>query len=54
MAIEVETAGLASNKINLKELHELKLLVNKMKEIDDENSSIRLDKEFHYKIAIIL
>jgi GntR family transcriptional repressor for pyruvate dehydrogenase complex len=51
LAIEVETAELASKKINLKELQELRLLVNKMKETDDQKLSITLDKEFHYKIA---
>lgn len=51
MAIEVETAELASRKINFEELQELKALVIKMKETDDQNLSISLDKEFHYKIA---
>ena len=51
LAIEVETAELAAKKINLEELKELKLLVNKMKQTDDQNLSISLDKEFHYKVA---
>jgi GntR family transcriptional regulator, transcriptional repressor for pyruvate dehydrogenase complex len=51
LAIEGETAGLASKKINSEELKKLKLLVDKMKETDDLNLSISLDKEFHYKIA---
>ena len=51
LAIEGETAGLASKKINSEELQQLKLLVDKMKETDELNLSVGLDKEFHYKIA---
>jgi len=51
MAIEIETADLAAKKINFRELQNLKLLINKMKEPNDEKLSIRLDKEFHYRIA---
>lgn len=51
LAIEVETAELAARKINFEELEELKLIVDEMKANEDEDTSLSLDKEFHYKLA---
>lgn len=51
LAIEVETAEIAARKINDEELEQLRLIVDKMKENEDENLSLSLDKEFHYKLA---
>jgi len=51
LAIEVETAELAARKINFEELEELKLIVDEMKVNEDEDTSLSLDKEFHYKLA---
>jgi len=51
LAIEVETAELAARKINFEELEELRLIVDEMKVNEDEDTSLSLDKEFHYKLA---
>ncbi|MFD3156364.1 FadR/GntR family transcriptional regulator [Haloimpatiens sp. FM7330] len=49
--IESETAALAAKRINEEELRELHKLVELLKNADDENEKVILDKKFHYKIA---
>lgn len=49
--IEVETAALAAKLITEEELHELKQILDMMKNCEDENKKSKLDKQFHYNIA---
>ncbi len=52
--IEVETATLAAQRITEEEIKELGELINQLKalsEAQDEKNSVKVDKEFHYKIA---
>jgi len=52
--IEIETARLASQRITDGELQELGELIKQLKalnEVQDEKNSVKVDKEFHYKIA---
>lgn len=49
--IEIETAALAAKSITDEELIELKEILDKMRSSSDEELKVRLDKEFHYKIA---
>ncbi|WFD12058.1 FadR/GntR family transcriptional regulator [Tepidibacter hydrothermalis] len=51
--LEIETAALAAHKITDQEIEELKFIMNQLKECEDEDRKVRLDKEFHYKIADI-
>ncbi len=49
--LEVETAALAAKKINKEKVKELNSLIYKLKKCQDEEDSVKIDKEFHYKIA---
>ncbi len=52
--IEMETASLAAQRISDEEIEELRGLIHQLKgfnEIQDEKNSVKVDKEFHYKIA---
>jgi GntR family transcriptional regulator, transcriptional repressor for pyruvate dehydrogenase complex len=49
--VEVETAALAAEKINDKELKELKAIIDQLRASDDEELNATLDKKFHYRIA---
>lgn len=49
--IEVEAAGLAAKRITDEQLEELKELLNRLNESDDEAVNGEIDKQFHYKIA---
>jgi GntR family transcriptional repressor for pyruvate dehydrogenase complex len=49
--VEVETAALAAEKIEEKELQEIQSILEQMRESDDEEKNTLLDKELHYKIA---
>jgi GntR family transcriptional repressor for pyruvate dehydrogenase complex len=49
--VEVETAALAAEKINNKELKEIQEIIEQMKASADEELDAKLDKELHYKIA---
>ncbi len=51
--LEIETAALAARKITNQEIEELGLIMNQLKECEDEDTRVKLDKEFHYKIANI-
>lgn len=50
-AMELETAMLAADRISDAELKNLKELLDKIKDCEDEDSNIILDKAFHYTIA---
>lgn len=49
--LEVEAAVLAAERISKEEVEALGLLLNKIKDCNDEERSITLDKEFHFTIA---
>lgn len=49
--LELETVVLAAQRITESELAQLKVLVDEMKECDNEEKSVQLDKLFHYNIA---
>ena len=49
--IEVETASLTAKKINEDQIRELGQLIERLKENNEEDINVILDKEFHYKIA---
>lgn len=49
--IEVETAALAAQRINDDELAYIKSLIDELKYSQTEENNVRVDKEFHYKIA---
>lgn len=52
--IEIETARLAAQRITDEEIVALRELINELKvlnEVQDEKNSVKVDKEFHYKIA---
>lgn len=49
--LEVEAAVLAAARIKDEEIDTLGILLKKIKECDDEDTSIALDKEFHFTIA---
>jgi GntR family transcriptional repressor for pyruvate dehydrogenase complex len=49
--LELETAALASKKINEEELQFLSSIVDEMRNCIDENKNLSLDKSFHYTIA---
>ncbi|WMJ80852.1 FadR/GntR family transcriptional regulator [Clostridium sp. MB40-C1] len=49
--IEVETAALAAKTIKDEELVELEALLDMMKNCKNEEEKVKIDKEFHYKIA---
>ncbi|MBB6696577.1 FadR/GntR family transcriptional regulator [Clostridium algidicarnis] len=49
--MEVEAAGLASKRINNKDLKELKELTERFLDLDNEEIHAEIDKKFHYKIA---
>ena len=51
--LEIETAALAAHKITDQEIEELRIIMNQLKECEDEDTKVRLDKKFHYKIADI-
>ncbi|WP_026478938.1 FadR/GntR family transcriptional regulator [Alkaliphilus transvaalensis] len=52
--IEVETATLAAKRITDEEIEELRGIIQELtilSEAEDEKNSVKVDKEFHYKIA---
>ncbi|WP_027623181.1 FadR/GntR family transcriptional regulator [Clostridium lundense] len=49
--IEKETAALAAERITEEELKELELLIVKFSELVEGEEMVRVDREFHYKIA---
>lgn len=49
--LEVQTAALAAENITSDEIEELNILINKLKESQDEENNVKIDKKFHYKIA---
>lgn len=52
--IEVETSWLAAKRITDEEIAELGEIIKQLKafsEVQDEKNSVKVDKEFHYKIA---
>lgn len=49
--LELETSILAAKKITDEELEVLEVLIKKLKESNDEDQSVIIDKEFHYTIA---
>lgn len=49
--IEVEAAVLAAKKITDEQVEELIDLVEQLKNSQDEKASVKVDKEFHYKIV---
>lgn len=53
MAIELEAAFLAAERITDSDIDELKILLDKLKETKDETQRAKLDTQFHYKIAKI-
>lgn len=50
-ALELQTVVSAARNIKADELKYIKDLINKLKECEDEETSIVYDKEFHYAIA---
>lgn len=51
MIIEVEAAYLAAKRVTKKDKEDLKEILGRMKEAQDEKSRSRIDKELHYRIA---
>ncbi len=51
--IEIGAAYLAAKRIKKEDEYELKDLLNKMKEAEDEQGRAKYDKQLHYKIAQI-
>lgn len=49
--MEVEAAGLASKRITVEQLRELKEITEKFIDCGDETINAEIDKQFHYKIA---
>ncbi|EJO5347554.1 FadR family transcriptional regulator [Clostridium botulinum] len=49
--IEVESTALAAKRITKEQLNKLKNIIDKIKNTEDENLLINLDKKFHYEIA---
>ncbi|HBC96528.1 MAG TPA: FadR family transcriptional regulator [Clostridium sp.] len=49
--IEVQTANLAAEKINEKQLENLKRIADTFKTSKNEENNVKLDKKFHYEIA---
>ncbi|MBU5484859.1 FadR family transcriptional regulator [Clostridium sp. MSJ-11] len=49
--IEKETATLAATRISEDELTELRDLIDKFKNLDEDEEMVKADREFHYKIA---
>lgn len=49
--MEVETAALAAERVSQEELDDMSRLIELMKNSNDEELSIKLDKQFHYMIA---
>ncbi|MGH4140760.1 FadR/GntR family transcriptional regulator [Clostridium sp.] len=49
--MEVEAAGLASKRITVEQLKELKEITEKFMNSSDESVNAEIDKQFHYKIA---
>jgi len=49
--MEVEAAGLAAKKITNEQLVDLKAIIDRFKDCDDEDINVEIDKNFHYKIA---
>ncbi|MFL0246046.1 FadR/GntR family transcriptional regulator [Candidatus Clostridium stratigraminis] len=50
-AMELEAAALAAKNIDKSELEEIRLLVDKIKNCEDEEITAAYDKSFHYAIA---
>jgi GntR family transcriptional repressor for pyruvate dehydrogenase complex len=49
--IEVESAALAAEKITDEEVGEIMNLVEALKNAENEEEKVKIDKQFHYKIA---
>lgn len=49
--LEVEAAGLAAKKITDEQLKELKMITQRFNNCENEDFNVKIDKEFHYKIA---
>jgi len=49
--MEVEASGLAAKRINNEQLKELKEIIQRLMDCEDEDINAEIDKEFHYKIA---
>ena len=49
--LEVQTAALAAGKISDEEVDEIINIVEKLKHAETEEEKVKIDKEFHYKIA---
>lgn len=49
--MEIETAALAAKEVTDNELREMRDLINEMKLSEDEDERVKLDRNFHYKIA---
>ncbi len=49
--LELETVKLATNRIDYKGLEELNRILDEMKNSEDEELNVKLDKSFHYTIA---
>lgn len=49
--LEIEAASLAAQRITPEHIKELTELVTALKEANHEEQRVRIDKEFHYKIA---
>lgn len=49
--MEIETAALAAKEVTDNELREMGDLINEMKLSEDEDERVKLDRNFHYKIA---
>lgn len=49
--IEVETAALAAQRISDEQLETLEIVINTIKNSNDEMDNVKIDKKFHYEIA---
>lgn len=49
--MEIETAAIAAKKITDEEIEELRVCVQNLKEVQEEELKVQYDKKFHYVIA---
>ncbi|PXV95692.1 GntR family transcriptional regulator [Lachnotalea glycerini] len=49
--LEVGASGLAAKRITKEQLMELKEIIKRFEDCEDEEVNVTIDKEFHYKIA---
>ncbi len=49
--LEIESAVLAASRITEAEILEMGKLIDDFKSADNEQSSVKIDKEFHYRVA---